>query len=304
VIYPKLIVLQKKYVAALVAVTSIAVITILMAVHSNQNEEKKFINFFVEVLAPEKPTHFKLNRLPSDLSVCVYGNEMARTKKWVESFFEIVRRETWISPKIHFEKGTANCSSDTFLYVFFHRGQKSALSTVVGDLSFILNRYGLNDFNSNYDNYGFGKIIYNKGKEPRAYAAINEDINIAEYLNEDISRNVIQKLLFQILLAVPDKKINRKPKSIIEERDFPGSSIDTDSLSVDSMGERFKLNVPNMCLYDIMLMKIVYAKDQSILNGTLENYIKYIKFNYKNILKSSSEVQNNPRYRDIFKNNC
>ncbi|MBC2886324.1 hypothetical protein H7Q97_13075 [Ochrobactrum sp. CM-21-5] len=289
---------------AVVAVTFIIITFFLIILNINDREDSKFASFFRETLASGQDDKYIINRVSSEFSVCVYGYELERTKKWISIFFDLVRNETWVNPKLYFVSNPDDCADDTFLYVFIHRGEKNSLSTIVGDLSFILKRSGINEFNIKYDNLGFAQILYNKGKEPRAYAAINESINVRKNIEIDISRNVIQQELFQILLLAPDKTVDIRPISIIEERELPGSKRDTDSLSPRQLADRFKLNVPNMCLYDIMLMKVVYAKDPSILNGTLESYLKYIQLHYKDIEQSSRGIQNSPDYEELFKHKC
>ena len=60
-----------------------------------------------------------------------------------------------------------------------------------------------------------------------------------------------------------------------------------------------------MCLYDIMLLMSLYARDKSIImDAKLGSYIRYIRNNYSALEMAALQIQDNPRYRDIFVGKC
>lgn len=295
--------LQQKLVTA--SAVTLAFTLGVAALFASERDESRFVEFFKETLAPNKGNDFALNRMPSMLPVCVYGDQLERTKKWTTLFFELLSEETWINPRLHYVERTMDCAHDTFLYVFYHQSEKNTLSTIVGDVSFILKRNGLSKLDFSYNKYGFGKIFYDKNKEPRAYAAIDEAVDIETMSTDDgIARSVIQQIFLKVILAVPGRAVTTAPVSIIEERELPELAGTDTILTANQMAARFKLNVPNMCLYDIMLLKTVYANDPSIVDGRLDTYLSYIHAHYDELVQSARRIQSDPRYKALFEKKC
>ncbi|WP_125334247.1 hypothetical protein [Brucella anthropi] len=295
--------LQLKLVTA--SAVALAFAICIAAVFGVERDESRFVEFFKETLAPGKGNDYPLNRMPSKFPVCVYGDRMERTEKWTTLFFELLSEETWINPRLHYVKRTIDCARDTLLYVFYHQSDKNTLSTIVGDVSFILKRSGLPEFHFIYDNFGFGHVFYEKGKEPRAYVAVNEALDVeTKSVDDSIARNVIQQELLQVVLVAPDRFVTTGPVSIIEERELPELAGTNTILTAEQMAARFELNVPNMCLYDIMLLKTIYANDPAIIDGRLGTYLSYIHAHYDDLVLSALRIQSDPRYQDLFKKKC
>lgn len=246
-----------------------------------------------------------VNRFPSKFSVCIYGEEAAnpRIKARITDFFKFIGENSWLRPDLIFNDGALmECSDKTWLYVRTHDGNAKIFSSIIGDLSFISERHNLKGGNVELGKYGIGVWVVEPGPKSITYVAINGAIDETTEIGAQIARNVVQQELVQLILGAPDISVDRAPRSILEERE-PKTDT-TDRSDFERLSERAKVNVPNMCLYDIMAVITLYANDLSIEDGTISNYVAYIRKNYSYIEKTAQEIQNNPRYKAIFYRKC
>jgi hypothetical protein len=289
------------YILVAAAVTAAA--TAFAVAYQWKQPSARFEDFFRQALAGGSRDDNKvLGRVAAKYDVCVYGPAGTRTEKLILLFFEFVREATWMEPNVVTKSRTADCPLSTFLYVLHHQGDKEIVNSIIGDILFIANRSGLTEMpsHSRISQYGTGVVMVEEGKEPRQYAAINEIADARSDVDHLLARNIVQQELVQLLLYASDIQVDRQPLSIIEERWKPGL-VDVDP---QQRAQWASLNVPNMCKYDIMLLLTLYARDESIVDSHLGSYVRYIRENYSAIESRAREIQDEPRYRELFATKC
>ncbi len=144
-------------------------------------------------------------------------------------------------------------------------------------------------------------------KEPFLYVSVDEMKGATLEVDTSLARNLIQQELLQILLSANDIDIDigKTPVSIIEERRVPDVPEDEDDADPKYRAARAALNVPNMCLYDVMLLMTLYADDEEVVSqAKLGLYLEYLRKNRRSIEEKARRVQNDPKYSDVFAVKC
>ncbi|MBW9066164.1 hypothetical protein JNB71_22920 [Rhizobium herbae] len=295
----------KRFMTWLLPVSIAAAVSIVMFGFPSRGYDR-FEQIFRQSLASGSyDENIQLNRWASRFDVCIYGGRSESTKKLVLLFFDIVREVTWLRPTIGFKPDIVACPNSTFLYVHLHQGEENFNQTAVGELALIMTRAGMTKpIDARLSQYGMGLSMIEIGLEPRLYVAINEFEGATLEVDKLLARNVVQQELLQVLLNASDLKVDQTPVSIIEERRVPNVPDSEDDADPKNRTERAKLNVPNMCLYDVMLLMTLYARDESIADARLGPYIRYIRKNFHKLEQAARAVQNNPRYHEIFSSRC
>lgn len=295
----------KRFMTWLLPVLTAAAISIAMFGFPSRGYDR-FEQIFRQSLAWDSyDENIQLNRWASSFDVCIYGGRSESTRKLVLLFFDMVREVTWLKPDILFKPEIVACPDSTFLYVRLHQGEESFNQSVVGELSLIMTRAGMTEpIDASLNQYGMALAMVEIGLEPRLYVAINEFEGATLEVDKSLARNVVQQELLQVLLNASDLNVDQPPVSIIEERRVPNVPDSEDDADPKNRTERARLNVPNMCRYDVMLLMTLYARDESIADARLGPYIRYIRKNFHKLEQAARAVQNNPRYREIFSSRC
>ncbi|MDP9630338.1 UNVERIFIED_ORG: hypothetical protein J2W85_002412 [Ensifer adhaerens] len=241
---------------------------------------------------------------PSPLDACVFGDTSDLSKRRVTLLFAFVRFVSVLYVEPHFVTKLGDCPSNSRFYVRFHSDEPTLLEAVQHDVGQI--RYGLGidvEKEFKFSRFGMGYFIGDVGAQSVVYAAIDQfDRNETPY-DEIMANNVIQQEIVQMILLAPDSPTKDASKSIIQENhlDVVPGDFGGEPKYRKAWSER---NVPNLCVYDVMLLEMIYSNAAYDSDGSLAFYKNYILENFARMNKSATEKLNDRDFAELFPKKC
>jgi hypothetical protein len=294
----------------LVIFTVIQVKTYYGFAASNLSDSSKVVELFKAALAPEGPDDNPvLNRLGSYFKICGYGNQNKEIQFRISSFIDLVSDHTRLKPSVRYRKTSFDCPTDTLMYIWIHnnidRISQANIDIHNREISHIVGRHGYSKtVDVKVDNYAYGLTFVEDGKQPILFSGINELLGADNSLNKLMAHNIVQQELFQLIMIARDVSVQSQPHSIIEERELGDDFAHIDPYTIEYTREQFRINVSNLCVNDIILMLTLYSEDEFVLDGKLNSYLHYLNTNFIKLRNRAQEIQNNPKYADIFIEKC
>lgn len=291
-------------IATLIVVTGTTIL--LQTRASNNSELSEFEAFFQKTIANgiDQPK-YQPTRWGTPLYACIFGAVSPESHTRIRRIFSLIGTTTALQIEPTFVEEITACSPLTFLYVRMHSGRPELKFQIVGDVSFIMKKAGMTKpIDVKFSPFGMGLVMIEDGRPPQTYvSAYQFDQNETEY-DVAMANNVIQQEIVQVLLAAPDYQTNSKPKSLIEE--WKIQNIAENDLGAEPIYRKqfIKFNAPNICLYDVMLLKTLYSEESYRSDGTLAFYKAYIKKHFDMMQKSAAQSIEDPDYNLLFSGKC
>ncbi|MDA5633685.1 MULTISPECIES: hypothetical protein [Rhizobium/Agrobacterium group] len=244
-----------------------------------------------------------VSRWGSHIEVCVFGEASTYSNRNLSTLFTMFGELTYLDFTTKHVSNITECSDTATLYVKFHSGEKSVLSDIVGDISYIQK---MNDMFSpmsvNLSRSGMGFIL--PSPRPRMYMSVDQFNRSESVFDSVIASNVIQQELLQLLLLAADVGVKFTPRSLIEERyNFFIASGDEGS-ETKYRKKWARDNVWNICRYDAMLLLSIYSPETIAGDGTLNFYREFVRRNFSRIENDARDLIADPRFSSLIKRPC
>lgn len=269
-------------------------------------EAEEFIQFFKDVYTDGKEVAGPIiGPWPTPLPACIFGKPSELSKRRITLLFSFVRFTSRLYVEPHFEEKPSECPQDTLLYARIHSGEANIQDLVTHDVNYIGHVRGVQDPQDfTFSRYGMGARFTKNGRVPLfSYVAIDQfDRRETDY-DDTIANNVIQQEIIQSILFAGDMENTKNIASIINE-------THDDIATGDSGGEPkyrkkwTEKNVLNLCVYDVVLLGLLYSDATYDSNGSLSFYKKYIRENFQNIKKNALEKLSDKDFSEIFPQRC
>lgn len=285
----------------------ICTLSLLINSCSSHEEDEKFYQFFKNVYSNgEEVSGPVAAQWPSPMPACIAGNPSELSKRRLVDLFSFIRLVNGLNIEPKFNEKFTDCSKNALMFIRFHSGEANVLEKITQDIAHLLYLRGIeNAKDVTLSKFGMSWILAETGHEPALYVAIDQfDRRETEY-DQIAANNVIQQEIIQGLLFAADlqRTAGSPNQSIIEETH---SDIDRgdEGLEPRYRKEWSENNVVNICVYDVMLLSLIYSSEARDGEGNLKFYRTYIYDNFQRMKREATEKLHDRRFSEIFPKEC
>ncbi|THK38963.1 hypothetical protein EHS39_05115 [Ensifer sp. MPMI2T] len=265
----------------------------------------EFYQFFKEIYTnSEEKDGVVVGPWPSPLAACVFGETSELSKRRVTLLFAFIRFVSVLYVEPNYVAKLDDCPGNAKLYIRFHSDEPTLLETVRHDIGQLRHGLGIDvEKEFKFSRFGMGYFIGDVGVQPVIYAAIDQFDRDETPYDEVIANNVIQQEIVQMILLAPDFPTKEASKSILQEshQDVAQGEFGGEPKYRKAWSER---NVPNLCVYDVMLLGMIYSNAAYDGDGSLAFYKSYIFSNFERMKKSAEEKLNDRDFAELFPRKC
>jgi len=267
----------------------------------SQDETTEYLTYVEKTIGPQnsgrKVEDYRINRWASDLKICFIAHSEQEIYEEIKLFSMFLNTETTLNISLEKKKDVRKCSKDTYIYFAVNENNERSFKEFFDaiyqpllherHLHFPQDTVEVSFYASTHLLFDRKTPFSEASKEQMAFVVF---VQLPPKDNQDrfYRRSVVQQELFQALTSARDVDGPFPfPSLAIEYND----EVDENGEEIRSFNEAYyDYNPKNICLSDVMLLKILYSEETAPFNGIYAKYVDYIANNYQKIRSRSEKA--------------